>query len=201
MGGGRSRGPGWRIVRSIVRLLYLVPSSFCGSLSHPFPRPLRASPAASLSLRLPDTHLRVSRIVLSLLPLFPFSLLLVPLRPSLSLSLFYSLSLTYLTSPSRLYSLFPPRRSIFLPRVFSPFLGLFPLLVTTTISITTSTTTTVSIRSHRRRSLRRGSPRGKERKTGRWREEREEERGTHAYARACGRSDIYARSTNQARRS
>lgn len=39
MGGGRSRGPGWRIVRSIVRLLYLVPSSFCGSLSHPFPRP------------------------------------------------------------------------------------------------------------------------------------------------------------------
>lgn len=43
---GKERTRGWRIVRSIVRLLYLVPS-FCGSLSHPSPSPHVSSSLSS----------------------------------------------------------------------------------------------------------------------------------------------------------
>lgn len=49
-----TRGPGWRIVRSIVRLLYLVPS-FCGSLSHPSLSFISLSPVSR------EAHLRVRR--------------------------------------------------------------------------------------------------------------------------------------------
>lgn len=153
---------GWRIVRSIVRLLYLVPSSFCGSSSHPRspPAPSSYQPVFSVFLApaTQDSPSYVAHRPLTSTPIPVFT----PLHVPLSLSFSHLPDLTLSPIPS-----FALRLSIFLPRmharVFSPFLGLFPLSATTT---TIDTTTTISIRSHRRRSLRRGPPGGKERKRG-----------------------------------
>jgi len=75
----------------------------------------------------------------------------------------------------------------------------YPLLFWARFHCQPCSTTTVSVQSHRPRSLHCESPSGKEGKKGKHR--REEEGSTHAHAYACGRGDIYARLTNQARRS
>lgn len=108
---GETRGPGWRIVRSIVRLLYLVPS-FCGSLSHPSLSPL--SPSFS-SL---GAHLRVRRARSS---------------RSCSYSCFLSSSLfppPHRSPVSRLFlSLLPSVFSIFLPCAYTlSFSGLVSIV-------------------------------------------------------------------------
>lgn len=100
---GETGRPGWRIVRSIVRLLYLVPS-FCGSLSHPSlflylpsSRVLRSSPPCTSRER---ARARSSRSC-SYSCFLSSSLLPLPHRPPpVSLPLcFLSFSLVHVPSP------------------------------------------------------------------------------------------------------
>lgn len=175
---GETRGPGWCIVRSIVRLLYLVPS-FCGSLSHP-PPPLSLS-----LLYLPSfgAHLRVrSRTVLSLLFLFLFSLLVSPSFPYLTAfpcpshhlpSLFSSLFIFHL-SPLYTYPLLFWARSHCQPP---------------STTAAASGAVTSSSQPPRAASLR-AEERDREHRRER---EKEEEGSTHAHACACGRAVIYTR--------
>lgn len=180
-GTGRSRGPGWRIVRSIVRLLYLVPSSFCGSLSHPFSLPAFPATRQPRVLRLPRsscsglTFVCRAHRLLAPTPIPVFT----PPRSSLSFSHLPDLT-PRSCSPTPLVL---PSSSLARARIASPFLGLFPLSTTTTISIAT---TTISIRSHRPRSLRPNSLRARELRREEVRERRKE-RPTHAYARVWPR--------------
>lgn len=123
MGRRRSRGPGWRIVRSIVRLLYLVPSSFCGSLSHPFSLPaMRESPTAR-SLCPPPAATRLTFVCRAHRLLTPTPIpVFTPPRSSLSFSHLPDLT------PSPLLS-FPLGPSIFLPRARSlSFSGLVSIV-------------------------------------------------------------------------
>lgn len=158
-GEGRSHGPGWRIVRSIVRLLYLVPS-FCGSLSHPpLLRCPPSPPPSSAPRRHTETHLHTSRTN-------PLALVLTPVfspRSFLPFSPFFSFQvLSFCLVPS------------------SPFLGLFPL------SAASTTTTTNSSRRGRISSSRPPSRIFAAKKSER-EEEAEEERDGRIYARTRAR--------------
>lgn len=192
MGTGRRRGPGWRIVRSIVRLLYLVPSSFCGSLSHPFSLPAFPATRQPRVLRPPRsscsglTFVCRAHRLLTPTPIPVFTLLLNP----------PSLSLTYLTSPPRPCSPFPlvlasSSLARARARVASPFLGLFPLSATTTISIGYHyylNTVTSSSSSLRRSSLREHESQRREEG-----KEREEKRDLYTRIRARVAAVIYMR--------
>lgn len=115
--GGKERedeetcGPGWCIVRSIVRLLYLVPS-FCGSLSHP-----------SLSfISLPP---ELTFVYVAYSPLAPVLIPVFSPRPSFP----YLTTLPFLNSSLSLFFLLCFLSFSFV-HVLSPFLGLFPLSAT-----------------------------------------------------------------------